>query len=78
VHNVLSEISMKICTSINDNHKEGSIRTAMKERECRTDGEPYPVRVAVLAFRVRPHCLLSVQINVPYIDVVLYRVVLIL
>lgn len=76
MHNVLSEICMKICTSINDNHKEGSIRTAVKERECQTYGEPCPVRVAVLAFRVRPHCLLSVEINVTYIEVALYRMVL--
>jgi len=47
-----------------DEHKEGSIKTAVKERECKTQGEPCPVRVALLAFRVPPHCLLSVEINI--------------
>jgi hypothetical protein len=71
VHNFLSETCMEMYTSMNDNHKEVSIKTAVKKRECKTDGESCPVRVSVLAFRVPPHCLLSVEINVPYIDVVL-------
>ena len=49
---------------MNDKHKDGSMETAVKERECQTDGESCLVRVAVLAFRVPPRCLLSVEINV--------------
>ena len=49
---------------MNDRHKEGCIKTAAKEREGQTEGESCPVRVAVLAFRVPPNCLLSVEINV--------------
>jgi hypothetical protein len=61
---ILSETYLKMYTSMNDKHKEGSIKMAVKERECQTAGESCPVRVALLAFRVPPHCLLSVEINV--------------
>jgi hypothetical protein len=64
VRNFLSETCLKMCTSLNDKHKEGSIKTAVKEKECQTEGESCPVRVAVLAFRAPSHCLLSVEINV--------------
>ena len=64
MHNFLSETYLKMCTSMKDKHKEGSIKTAVKERDCQTEGESCPVGVAMLAFRVPPHCLLSVEINV--------------
>ena len=64
MHNFLSETYLKMCALMKDEHKEGSIKTAVKERECKTQGEPCPVRVALLAFRVPPHCLLSVEINI--------------
>lgn len=38
----LSETYFKMCTSMNGEHKEGSIKTAVKERECQTDGESLP------------------------------------
>ena len=56
MHSFLSETYLKMCTSMNDKHVEGRIKTAVKEKGCQTVGELCPVRVAVLAFRVPPHC----------------------